>query len=56
MDNYTLNETEVEHILYVLRNSGCEDYGFAWNKRNKTVCKEIEMKLEDQLKLYEERN
>ena len=53
-DTYTLNETEVDHILYLLqsKNGGayCTDHGFAWNKHELTVCKRIQLKLENQQK------
>ena len=58
-DTYTLNETEVEHILYLLQSevggANCTDHGFAWNKHELPVCKRIQLKLEDQLKLYMDR-
>ena len=52
MDNYTLDETEVEHILYLLQSSQCTDHGFAWNKHELTVCKRIQLKLEDQQRVW----
>ena len=48
----TLYSDEVDHILYLLRTSGCTDtQGIGVNTR--TVCQDIERRIEDQLKQEE---
>ena len=53
-NDYKLIHSEVEHVLYLLRSSGCTDRGPTLAPQKLTICKEIEMKLEDQLKLYKD--
>ena len=55
-NTYILDDSEVEHILYLLQSevggANCTDHGFAWNEHELTVCKRIQLKLEDQQRMW----